>query len=306
MRRLRRRREYLVFAVLCLTALAALNLPLRDQAEVARRVNRVFLLPVLLVKRDVEGYLGLREENARLHASLESRALEIAELRWTRVENLRLRDALSFRERVPARLVAAEILSSSGGRWPRTLLIDRGTRDGVTANLPVVTPDGLVGKTIEADRDAAVVLTVRHPEFRASALALGRETAESGIAAATDEGELELVVPLRSEAGPGDAVVTSGIGPVFPRGIPLGTITEVHEDERLRLSKQDRLLPAVDLHRTASVFVLVPGEGDAGAGESPAGASALFWPGAHLLPALAAEGAAGDSLAALDPAEARP
>jgi rod shape-determining protein MreC len=303
-RRLRGRREYVVFAVLCLAALAALNLPLGDQAEVARRVNRGFLLPVLLVKRDVEGYLGLRDENARLRANLESRALELAELRWTRVENLRLREALEFRERVPARLVAAEILSSSGGRWPRTLLIDRGTRDGVTANLPVVTPDGLVGKTVEADRDAAVVLTVRHPEFRASALALGGETAETGIAATTDAGELELVVPLRSEAGPGDAVVTSGIGPVFPRGIPLGTIAEVREDERLRLSKQDRLTPAVDLHRTAAVFVLVPADADALGGREAA--SALFWPGASLLPALAAEGGRVDSLAAADPAEAAP
>jgi rod shape-determining protein MreC len=304
MRRLRGRREYLVFAVLCLTALAALNLPLRDQTELARRVNRAFLLPVLLVKRDVEGYLGLRDENARLRATLESRALEVAELRWTRVENLRLREALEFRERVPARLVAAEILSASGGRWPRTMLIDRGTRDGVTANLPVVTPDGLVGKTIEADRDATVVLTVRHPDFRASALALGGETAETGIAAATEEGELELVVPLRSEAGPGDAVVTSGIGPVFPRGIPLGIIAEVREDERLRLSKQDRLVPAVDLHRTAAVFVLVPGT-DADGGPEAA-RSALFWPGASALPALAAGAAGVDSLAAADPTEAAP
>ncbi len=282
--------------LLCLLSVGALTLPARTSARVARSVNRAFLLPVLLVKDDVESYVGLRGENERLRADLQRRALELSELRWTRVENLRLRQALSFRDRQPVALLAAEVIGSSGDGYPRSFLIDKGSRDGVRPNLPVVTPDGIVGKTAETDRHATLVLTLRHPDFRASAMALTGKDPELGIAAATARGELELIVPMRSGARPGHVVVTSGIGPVFPRGVPIGRITRVREDDRLKLQKNDPIVPAVDLSRVTSVFVLVQGRVD-DTGAQP-GPSALFWPGVDTPPALASQGAGGDSLAA--------
>lgn len=291
------RREYLVFALLCLLCVGALNLPAREQVQLARRVNRAFLLPFLLVKDDLEAYVGLRRENARLHDALESRSLEVSELVWTRLENLRLRRALDFRERLPVQVVPAEIVASSGEVFPRSFLIDRGSADGVRPNLPVVTPEGLVGKTAETDRNSTLVLTLRHPDFRASAMALTGEEAESGIAAASPAGELELIVPLRSTAGPGDPVVTSGMGPVFPRGIPIGRISQTAREDRFRLQKNDLVRPAVDLNRISTVFVLTRA---ATAAEPSAGTrSALFWPGFEATGALAADSLGADSLAAL-------
>ncbi|MFN2433600.1 MAG: rod shape-determining protein MreC [Gemmatimonadota bacterium] len=267
-------------------------------------MNRAFLLPWLLVNEEVAGYFGLRDENVRLRADLERRSLEVAELEWIRVENLKLREALGFRGRQPAQLLAAEVIASSGERFPRSFVINKGSRDGVRPNQPVVTPDGLVGKTAETDPNAALVLTVRHPDFRASALALAGEDAETGIAAARADGEVELIVPLRSAAKPGDRVITSGIGPVFPRGIPIGRITDIHQEDRLKLQKNDPLLLAVDLNRITSVFVLQPGTP---AERSPAaGESALFWPGWVPPAALAAEGGGADSLAAAGARDATP
>lgn len=285
-----------MFALLCLLSVGALALPRHEQAEVARRVNRAFLLPFLLVKDDVEGYFGLRGENARLREDLERRSLEVAELQWTRVENLKLREALGFRERQPVDLLAAEVIGTSGERAPRSFLIDKGTRHGVRPNLPVVTPEGLVGKTAEADPNAALVLTIHHPDFRASAMAVTAADAETGIVATSGGGELELIVPLRSAAAVGDAVVTSGIGPVYPRGIPIGRITAVHREDRLKLQKNDDLAPAVDLARVTSVFVIVPGDPLSGESVAP-GPSVLFWPGYSVPPALASEAAGVDSLA---------
>ncbi len=297
-RRLLEKREYLVVALLCLLCVGALSLSTPDQVQLARRVNRAFLLPFLLVQDDIESYLGLREENVRLRSALERRSLEVSELRWTRVENLKLRDALGFRERLPVQLVAAEVVGSSAERLPRAFLLDKGSADGIRPNLPVVTPDGLVGKTSETDRHATLVLTLRHPDFRASALALTERDAEAGIAAARPDGALELVVPLRSTARPGDVIVTSGIGPVFPRGIPIGRISGIAEEDRLKLQKNDRIVPAVDLSRTASVFVLLQG---AGSGDpAQPGQSTLFWPGYDGAPYLAADSLRADSLAGLD------
>lgn len=293
----------MVFALLCLLSVGALTLPDHEQAALARRVNRAFLLPFLVVKDDVEGYFGLRSENERLRAMLERRSLEVSELEWTRVENLRLRDALAFRDRQPVELLAAEVIASSDERAPRSFLIDKGTRDGVRANLPVVTPDGLVGKTAEADPNVSVVITIHHPDFRASAMALTESSAETGIVATDPGGDLELVVPMRSTAAEGDAVVTSGIGPVFPRGIPIGRIVDVHRTDRLKLQKSDRVVPAVRLGVVTSVFVVLPGE--TLPDSPPPGPSVLFWPGQEPPPALA--GAPGvDSLAGLSSEEASP
>jgi rod shape-determining protein MreC len=296
--RLRQKREYLVFGLLCALCVGALSLPAHDQVELARRVNRAFLLPFLLVKDDVESYVGLREENRRLRAALERRSLEVSELKWTRVENLKLREALGFRERLPVQFLAAEVVGSSPERLPRSFLLDKGSADGIRPNLPVVTPEGLVGKTAEIDRHATLVITLRHPDFRASALALTDRDAEAGIAAARPDGELELIVPLRSTASPGDVVVTSGIGPVFPRGIPIGSISGVTEEDRLKLQKNDRIVPAVDLTRTASVFVLV--QGTASRDPTQPGESTLFWPGYDSQSYLADESTGSDSLAGLD------
>jgi rod shape-determining protein MreC len=276
----------------------ALNLPERGQLQLAKRVNRAFLFPFLAVKDDMEGYFGLRSENVRLRQDLEQRSLEVAELEWTRVENLRLREALAFRERLPVQLVAAEIIAVPVEQAPRSFLINKGSRDGVRPNQAVVTPDGLVGKTAETGSGSTLVMTLRHPDFRASALALSGADAETAIAVATPSGELELTVPLRSSAKPGDRVVTSGMGPVFPRGIPIGRISDTAREDRLKLQKSDRILPAVDLDRIASVFVLIPGTPSGR--PFPAGESALFWPGYGPAPALAADSLPPDSLAALD------
>jgi rod shape-determining protein MreC len=298
--RLNEKREYLVFALLCLLCVGSLSLPPNEQVELARRVNRGFLLPFLLVKDDVESYLGLREENRILRTALERRSLELNELRWTRVENLKLREALGFRERVPVEFVAAEVVGTSPERLPRSFLLDKGTADGIRPNLPVVTPDGLVGKTAETDRHATLVITLRHPDFRASALALTERHAEAGIAAARPDGQLELVVPLRSTARPGDIVVTSGIGPVFPRGIPIGRISGVTEEDRLKLQKNDRIVSVVDLSRTTSVFVLVQGSSPGPADPAQPGESTLFWPGYDVPRYLVADSLGADSLAGLD------
>lgn len=283
-----------------------MNLPDEEQVRVARRVNRVFLMPFLVVKDDLEGYFGLRSENEELREALARRSLELSELRWTRVENLRLREALGFRERLPVQVVAAEVVASSGELVPRSLVINKGSNEGVRPNLPVVTPDGLVGKTAETDRHASLVLTLRHPDFRASALALTGSEAEAGIAAASPAGELELIIPLRSTARTGDLVVTSGIGPVFPRGIPIGIISEITREDRLKLQKNDRIVPAADLSRAASVFVLLE---DPRAGEDRAeqpGISTLFWPGSRDGPVLAEGSAGGDSLASAPSGPGRP
>jgi rod shape-determining protein MreC len=303
-RRLLEKREYLVFGLLCLLCVGALSLPANEQVEIARRVNRAFLLPFLLVKEDVESYLGLRQENVRLRTELERSSLELSELRWTRVENVRLREELGLRERLPVQLVAAEVVSRSGERLPRSLVLNKGSEDGVRPNLPVVTPEGLVGKTAETDRHATLVLTLRHPDFRASALALTERDAEAGIAAARPDGALELVVPLRSTARSGDLVVTSGMGPVFPRGLPIGRISGIAEEDRLKLQRNDRIVPAVDLSRTASVFILLQGI-PSGDPEQP-GESTLFWPGYEVERYLAADSLGADSLAGLDLAPSTP
>ena len=133
-----------------------------------------------------------------------------------------------------------------------------------------------------------------HPEFSASALAVGGDHLEFGIVRPAPDGGLRLFLPLRSTTGPGDPLVTSGYGGTFPRGLAIGRVESGRESDRLGLQKVDVVKPVVDLARVTTVFVLTRGP-EAGGEEGR-----MFWPG-YAYPPMAGErlgGAVPDSAAA--------
>lgn len=269
-------RAELVAIVLVAIALVLLALPERVQEGLGRGANRVVLLPFAHVQSTFGGYLRLRDENARLRERLQAARLELAAAEVARRQNRELQRLLGFVDAQPVELQAARIIHRNFGAIPTTLSLDVGRRDGVIENLPVVTDGGLVGKTVSVGQATTQVMAYSHPEFSASALLLGGDHLEFGIVRPTPTGELRLFLPLRSVSGPGDRIVTSGYGGTFPRGIPIGEVDRIEQDQRLGLQKIDLVRPVVDLSRVTLVFVLRrPEPAGTSAGEIPR----LFWPG---------------------------
>lgn len=269
-------RAELVAAGLVLVSLVLLALPEPQKNAITTRANRWILFPVVRVEGVLGGYLGLREENERLRTALQRARLEAARSETARVENRRLSRMLDFASTQPVRLVAARVVDRDFATVPTMFVLDAGSRAGVVPSAPVVTVEGLVGKTVEVGPSASRVMLYTHPEFSASALLLGGDHLDFGIVRSTPRGGLELYLPLRSASERGDRIVTSGYGGAFPRGIPIGEVVEVREDRRLGLQKIDRVEPVVDLGRTTAVFVVTRDTLEAVASDH---GPRLFWPG---------------------------
>jgi rod shape-determining protein MreC len=178
--------------------------------------------------------------------------------RGLEAENNRLRNALGYRERAVFRLMPARIVGRDVSTWFNQVVIDRGSEDGLRRDMPVLTEDGLVGKTTVVSERSAVVVLMSDENCKVAA---GVESSrEQGIV--RGERASSGTIPsaslffLSKQAGlkPGQRVLTSGVGGVFPAGILVGVVQEFRVRE---LDGYATLVPAVDLTTLQDVFVVI-------------------------------------------------
>lgn len=194
---------------------------------------------------------ALRVENRSLKATNEA-------LRDVEHEVNRLRHALNYRERSLFRLVPAEVVARDSSTWWRTVTINRGSADGLAPEMPVLTDEGLVGRTTTVSENISVVLLISDENCRVAASVEG--TREQGIV--TGErvaGSLSPLLDLnflskQAELKEGQKVYTSGVGGVFPSGLFVGTVKRF---QVRALDSQAKLAPAVDLAKLEDVFVVI-------------------------------------------------
>ncbi|MEN3368787.1 MAG: rod shape-determining protein MreC [Verrucomicrobiota bacterium] len=209
------------------------------------------------VKSGLQTLEELERDNSSL--KVENRSLKATNqaLRDVEHEVNRLRRALDYRERSVFRLVPAEIVTRDSSTWWRTVTINRGKNDKVEPDMPVVTDEGLVGKTTTVGDNISVVLLLSDENCRVAASVEG--TREQGIV--SGERVTGSVTPMldlnflskQAALNPGMKVYTSGVGGVFPSGLLVG----VTQSFRVReLDGQARVTPAVDLSHLEDVFVV--------------------------------------------------
>src|SRR5215468_1576461 len=193
---------------------------------------------------------GLQVENRELRATNQG-------LRDVEHEVNRLRHALNYRERSVFKLVAAEVIARDSSSWWRTLTINRGKRDAIETDMPVVTDLGLVGKTTTVSDAISVVLLISDENCRIAASIEGSR--EQGIVSGERvTGGLTPLLDLnflskQADLKPGQKVYTSGVGGVFPSGLLIGAVKSYRVRE---LDGQAELTAAVDLSHLEDVFVV--------------------------------------------------
>ena len=178
-------------------------------------------------------------------------------LRDLEAENNRLRHALQYRERATFDLVPARIIARDPSSWWNTVKIDRGFADGLESDMPVLTEDGLVGKTTTVAKNAATVLILSDETCRVAGNIEG--TRDQGIV--SGERASGIGMPLISmrflskmaNLKPGQKIYSSGVGGVYPSGILIGVVREFKVKE---LEGSATLVPAVDLTTLEDVFVV--------------------------------------------------
>lgn len=200
----------------------------------------------------------LENENRALRLTNSELSATNQTLRGLEAENGRLRTALGYRQKAVFKLLPAQIVGRSASSWFNQIIIDRGTEDGVRRDMPVLTEDGLVGKTTLVSEHSSVVILVSDENCRVSATVentrdqgIVRGERTSGVSAPL----ISLVfLPKQANPRPGQKVITSGVGGVFPAGIVVGAVRDFRVRE---LDGMASVIPAVDLATLQDVFVVI-------------------------------------------------
>lgn len=175
-------------------------------------------------------------------------------------ENKRLKELLDFRDSHPSyQLVAAAVISRDYGTWSNTMMINVGSRHGITKNMPVVTPKGIVGVVVDVYRDSSRVQLLTDPRTSIGAIVQRAESRVSSVVRGNGNIPTEpQFVNIAKDADilVGDTLVTSGFSSIYPKGIPIGTIVSIHQRDS-DFVKYAVIRPAVDFSRLEEVFVIV-------------------------------------------------
>ena len=203
------------------------------------------------------GYIALvdvRDENLRLRTELQkSKALNNKYSEAVAI-NDSLSKLLGLKESLPPPTLTARVIGKDPSLWFKTVIIDKGSSDGVKQGMPVVTVEGIVGQIMNSSPHYAKVLLASDPNSAIDAIV--QNTRAQGIIKG-DGTNYQLHYVLRNwKINPDDTIVTSGLGGVFPKGLQVGTVTKVTESRRGMFQKVE-IKPAVDFSQLEHLIIIM-------------------------------------------------
>jgi rod shape-determining protein MreC len=264
-----RKQQYLAIGAVTLLVLLLLSLPPRAGARLRLAVGSWFLplfglanaaqqLPADLAD-SVLPRRELLQQIDRLRRTNEWFQVQMLQMAAILRENDQLRAQLGWQRQAPWKLKLANVVLREPANWWRTMQIDLGSRDGLRENLPVITTDGLVGRISAVGLTRSQVVLIGDPNCRISALIdnPARDTGVIGAGGPVDASLVELTyLSGGANLKPGQNVFTSGLGGVFPRGIPIGQVVDARPVE-FGLYTEARIKLAVNLGALDQVWVVL-------------------------------------------------
>lgn len=261
------RRDTVLLTASVVAALVALGLPPQLRTPIAGAIRRTVVAPFIRLQQNAE--LSRRAWQTREQRTLARDSVALRSMRLDGVlgENQRLRQLLGLGSRLQWGFVPAEVLRGAGGTEEYTVVLSGGARAGVRPFSPVVAPEGLVGMVNTVDPAMSIAILYAHPDFRVSATTVDGSAfgiVAARLASGPERYLLELRgVPLRSRLAPGTLVVSSGLGGVYPRGIPVGTVLRELRTSEV-WARTYLLRPSVLPSQLTTVMILLPPRSQAG------------------------------------------
>lgn len=264
---LTRYREGLFLGLLLSMSLLLVSHQLRDDSGTTY-LRRSVLAVLFPLQRTVAGaadnvsgawnsYLslvGVREENRKLQGELSRITTEIQALREELYRAGRLEEFAQYQKSSGMKGLPAQVIGESPDPWVRTIIVDQGYRQGVGKGLAVVTAAGLVGRVIEVGPDTSVVRLI--VDRASSVPVLVSRSRARALLEGENSGTCQLKYLIRTEdVRDGDMIITSGLSGIFPRGIEVGTVSEIVR-QNYGLYQYAKVLPRVPLARLEDVLIL--------------------------------------------------
>lgn len=257
-----RGRDILVAGVVFVLALSTSFLAEPTQQRISAALQVSILRPFIATQERLEqSRVGAAQADS-LIALVDSLSSRLSTQSVLLEENRNLRSLLQIAERAGPDYLPATLLRPGTPGSESMFLVDRGARDGLVEGSPVVSPFGLVGVVREVRERTSVGIDWSHPDFRPSAMLVDGSVygfVENRRATFREEDRLLFNgIPFNESVAPGALVVTSGLGGVYPRGIPIGRIDEL-ADEEGTWRKSFWLIPMVQPGAATHVLVLREG-----------------------------------------------
>ncbi len=226
-------------------------------AAVATPVQRAGTWTFDRIRGGWRNYIALRHarrENEEMHAELDRLKLRNSQLESRAAEGERLAALLGFRQaHADVPMLAALVISASADPASKTVYINRGEKDGLRKDMGVITPEGVVGKVLEAYRNTAQVLLLTDRDGGAGALLAGSRT-QSPVGGVGGPLLVMKYVTNDEQVAIGERVLTSGQDHIFPKDLPVGTVVETRSGNPFKVI---RVKPAAHLDRLEEVLVLL-------------------------------------------------
>lgn len=205
------------------------------------------------LKHDYLDLLNVRDENKRLQQLVDKYLEQLGTYREGYVRYLHFEELLEFKKKSNFKPVSARVVGKEPGFWYQTIIVDRGRKDDILEGMIVLSPAGVVGQIIHTSENYSKVLLANAPSSAIDAMIQKNRT--RGILKGTGENGYILQYVLKNaDVAIGDYIVTAGIGGIFPAGIPLGRVSEIHRKRR-GMFQEIEVRPLVDFQKLEYVFI---------------------------------------------------
>ena len=204
---------------------------------------------------DYIAIVGVKKENGALLEEIRLLKAQNNNFLEAAATNVRLTKLLEMKETIAPPTLTAEIIGKDPSQWFKTIIINRGSSDGVKKGMPVVTVEGVVGQVKNTAPHFSKVLLANDPN---SAIDVSiQKNRVQGIIKGNGKGGFSLQYVLKNYAiEKGDRVITSGVGGVFPKGLATGTVISAVKGRR-GMFQQIEVEPDVDFSKLEYLFVIL-------------------------------------------------
>ncbi|MFT5207572.1 MAG: rod shape-determining protein MreC, partial [Candidatus Omnitrophota bacterium] len=181
--------------------------------------------------------------------------ISMAELKLEQGRLYRLLDFKNSMSDANRYATSAKVIGRSPSGWRDSIVLDRGADKGLREGMLVMTPSGLVGKVVKVTPSTALARLITDPRFKAGGLI--QRTRFTGVVYGTIDGEIRMkYLPMDGDIRPGDIVLTAGLTAGFPKGVPIGVISDVWR-EHGRVYKVAEIKPFSDSNRIEEVLCVL-------------------------------------------------
>lgn len=204
----------------------------------------------------------VKKENIELKAENDKLQNELVEYNSALIENQTLKDELNFKnQRSEYSYIGCNVIGKSGGNFLDGFVIDKGQKDNIKKGMVVVTSKGLVGQVTSTASNWSIIQSISNENIAVSGMVEATNEVNGIIKGYKDENNNLLAklyyLPLDSNIKKGDVILTSGFGDLYPKGIRIGEVIDIEEDQG-KVMKNAIIQPYVDFNTLQQVLVVVP------------------------------------------------